>query len=594
MVRSIAIFTLCALASCSSLALAQQEQSLAQKAHSILKQHCYKCHGIKFEVPQFNVMDRETLVAKRPNELSLVAPEDLENSSLWQRLGVDGDMPPEKVTERLTEEDIEIIKEWILAGAEFPQVTNREFISERQVLDAIFSDLRKVNSRDRDSQRYFTLTHLHNNQSVTDAELRLFRAAFVKLVNSLHGNGDLVRPVLIDTQEGDFGTGTIFRLDLDEVGWLDPNGEEETSPWEQLVKTYPYGLKWNAGELQDLNNDIESMLDSLTRDAVRYIRVDWFVKRAAQPANYHALLDIPETAKELEDRLSINVKRDFERDDLIRAGFAGSGVSKNNRLVDRHTGQTQYYYRSYDFAKSFGRGVIFRFPLGPKFEGDDDDEFADQAFEHDGGEIIYRLPNGMQGYMLVDKDGQRIDLGPIEIVRDLNEIAGTPQIVNALSCIGCHRHGIQMYEDSIRDSFALVGEARQKLNRIYRDNEEITKTLNRDRTMFLETLDSLIGPYLKIGPDADKSIIDFPEPVTVLAGWYDKDLSLEDAARELSLQDPRDFSIRGNRKLLLLGLGPLSNDGKIPRPMWDSLEEAGASVFQRSANELQLGQGVKN
>ena len=47
--------------------------------------------------------------------------------------------------------------------------------------------------------------------------------------------------------------------------------------------------------------------------------------------------------------------------------------------------------------------------------------FADQAFEHDGGEIIFNLPNGLQGYLLVDGKGERIDEGPIEIVSDASK-----------------------------------------------------------------------------------------------------------------------------------------------------------------------------
>lgn len=562
---------------------------LSQDAHSLLRKHCYKCHGINFEVPQFNVMDRDSLVQARPNDLSFVVPNDLDKSLLWQRLGVDQDMPPKKVKDRPTAEEMATIKAWIEAGAEFPQTNDRPFVTERKVLEVILNDLLRMNERDRDSQRYFTLTHLHNNKNVSAYDLRLYRAAFVKLVNSLHSNGDLVRPVLIDAVASDPDSGTVFRLDLNDVGWLD-SANAAISPWHQLVKQYPYGLKWNDGDLQSLSGDIERLLDELTRDSIRYVRVDWFVAKAAQPENYHTLIDTPATAKELEDRLGINVERDFERDRLMRAGFAGSGVSKHNRLVDRHTGSTQYYYRSYDFAKSFGRGVIFSFPLGPVF---DKNEFSDHAFEHDGGEIIYRLPNGMQAYMLVDKAGNRIDKGPIEIVRDLNEIAGTPQVVNGLSCIGCHRHGLQMYEDSIRDSFALTGESRRKLNRIYRSEPEMTKTLTQDRSQFLQTLEQLTGEYVRIGDDADKSIAAFPEPISVLAAWYEKDLTLEDAARELALEDPRDFPIKTNRRLLQLGLGPLANKGKIPRAMWDSLEQAGASVFQRAANELQLGQGVK-
>ena len=66
-------------------------------------------------------------------------------------------------------------------------------------------------------------------------------------------------------------------------------------------------------------------------------------------------------------------------------------------------------------SRSEGTGNLFRFPLGPAFA---DNPFPNQAFEHAGGEIIFNLPNGLQGYLLVDAKGDRIDAGPIDIVGD--------------------------------------------------------------------------------------------------------------------------------------------------------------------------------
>ena len=109
-----------------------ENRDLAQRAHTILRAHCYKCHGIKFEVPQFNVMDRESLVAARPNELSFVVPGDAETSLVWQRMGVDLDMPPNKIKERPSDDEIATIKAWIEAGGDFPQTNDRPFITEEQ------------------------------------------------------------------------------------------------------------------------------------------------------------------------------------------------------------------------------------------------------------------------------------------------------------------------------------------------------------------------------------------------------------------------------------------------------------------------------
>ena len=70
------------------------------------------------------------------------------------------------------------------------------------------------------------------------------------------------------------------------------------------------------------------------------------------------------------------------------------------------------------------------------------------SFTHDGGEIIFNLPNGLQAYYLVDAGGNRLDAAPIKIVR--NPAASDPTVRNGLSCIGCHTEGMKTFEDQVR------------------------------------------------------------------------------------------------------------------------------------------------
>ena len=61
-----------------------------------------------------------------------------------------------------------------------------------------------------------------------------------------------------------------------------------------------------------------------------------------------------------------------------------------------------------DFKSNDNLGNLFRLPLGPQFA---DNPFPQQAFKHDGGEIIFNLPNGLQGYLLVNgKDARPLGL----------------------------------------------------------------------------------------------------------------------------------------------------------------------------------------
>ena len=69
-------------------------------------------------------------------------------------------------------------------------------------------------------------------------------------------------------------------------------------------------------------------------------------------------------------------------------------------------------------------------------------------FTHDGGEVIFNLPNGLQGYYLVNSSGFRLDEAPVNIVS--NPAASDPTVRNGISCIGCHTEGMKTFEDEVR------------------------------------------------------------------------------------------------------------------------------------------------
>src|SRR5262249_14790874 len=157
-----------------------------------------------------------------------------------------------------------------------------------------------------------------------------------------------------------------------------------------------------------------------------------------------------------------------------------------------------------------GRGNLFVFPLGPEFDGN---SFERQAFKHDGGEIIFALPNGLQGYMLVNGKDERIDEGPVNVVSDGKKVSGTPLIVNGLSCMACHLHGVIRLQDTIRTGSILGGNAREKLRELYPPPETMNTLLKKDEERFLRALEEAMGPFLKTGSDAGRDLRDFPEPV---------------------------------------------------------------------------------
>jgi serine/threonine-protein kinase len=556
------------------------DQKLAARAYAVLKQNCYPCHGVDFKVPRFNVLDRDVLVKPRGLKKPYVTPGKPDRSKIWSRVGEDEDMPPKKPLPRA---QVDLLKKWILAGAPFPRAEKaRPFKGEKDILTAIRNDLRdQVDPEDRKFQRYFSLTHLSNNRAVKEDDLRLYRAALAKLVNSLSWEADLAVPEAIDRER------TLYRVDLRKLGW-DRGGR-----WRAVLKAYPYGLSHEDGNDRDLGM-LAKAVRRLSGNKVAYLRADWFIAAAARPPLYHTLLELATTAGALERKLRVDVVRNFRQARLARAGLTSSGVSRQNRLLERHPASNgaTYYWKSYDFRTNEGRGNLLKFPLGPAFKRN---PFPDRTFEHAGGEIIFNLPNGLQGYLLVDAKDNRIDEGPGAIVRDLLETSGSPTIVNGLSCMACHKAGlIGEFKDVVRDSGAVFGAARDKVRRLYPPARKMERLLQKDRKRFLRALEEVVGPFLKVGADRKKDITAFPEPVGAIARLYVKDLGLEEAACELNFADPKDFKllIEKNERLRELGLGPLAQGSRVKRQLWQSLRGT-YSLFHKVAAELGRGTPVR-
>jgi serine/threonine-protein kinase len=562
---------------------AAPDLKLAQRAYIVLNKYCYACHGLEMKKPPLKVLDHTILLqAERKKKPShYVEPGKPDESYLWQRVR-DGEMPPEAVTDRPTEEEKDVIKTWIAAGAPAWTLEKRAFKSEKDILTDIHNHLQKMVSADRKFQRYFTLTHLHNNRKVTGPEFRLYRAALAKLVNSLTWEGEIVVPQAIDKEQ------TIYNIDLRRLGWHKQAGRPDI--WAEILKVYPYGLAHDEDKEEDLR-ELAKEVYRLAGTNLLYLRADWFIVTAAQPPLYHTVLQLPDTAAKLEKDLKVNVEQNFLNDNLVRAGFTSSGVSRNNRLVERHPSLYGAYWKSYDFNSSSRKGNLLRFPLGPVFKNN---PFPDQAFEQAGGEIIFNLPNGLQGYLLVDKDGKRINRGPIAIVRDPSETAGTPEVVNGISCMHCHKHGMFTgFTDVLRTSSGVFGQAQIKVERLHPKPTEMNRLLQKDERRFMQALEEATGVFLKVAEDKDKDLAKFDDPIGKIAKFYAADLDLETVASELGFADPKDFerTVTGNNQFKELGLGPLLEGASIKRELWDFLE--GNSLFQDVASEAGLGIPLK-
>src|SRR5215472_16194738 len=91
----------------------------------ILKSNCYGCHGPSQQMNNFR-LDRR-LNAMRGGTIAVIAPGSSQSSHLYLRLisqdRIGAPMPP---TGPLPKEQVEVIKNWIDQGAEWPNDATRE------------------------------------------------------------------------------------------------------------------------------------------------------------------------------------------------------------------------------------------------------------------------------------------------------------------------------------------------------------------------------------------------------------------------------------------------------------------------------------
>ena len=450
------------------------QQQIAQDAYAIFEQSCFICHGPAGSFKESLLIDHNTLIQN-----GTVIPGNPNTSELYNRL-VTTDTAKRMPLQQppLSAQAINTIRDWILAGAPdwaATSTTDGDFISPGEMLNTIETHLMSLPSFDRAFARYFTMTHLYN-AGESAGILQEYRKALYKLINSLSWGVEVINPEPIDPEK------TILYIDLRHYEWDVNDG------WGQIEAAYPYHISFDAPEQTALRDQLSRLQTEMKSD-IPSVHVDWFVAQASLPPLYHELLSLPLTDRELETRLEVDVVRNLLNAPGVRvwrAGTNNSGVSNNNRVIERHTSRYGAYWKSYDFAGSVGTQNIFTHPL---------------SFTHDGGEVVFNLPNGLQGYYLANASGFRLDAAPINIVS--NPAANDPTVRNGLSCMGCHTEGMKIFEDEVRpviESNTNPAYDKAQALRLYVEQSKMDTLLGEDMDRYRVALTKTGGAVDDIEP----------------------------------------------------------------------------------------------
>lgn len=512
-------------------------EDLAQQAYIVFEKNCLQCHGDLGDYKESLLIAYNSLI-----ESGSVIPGQPDASELYKRLlgptekGVQmpPNLPPFNLPP-LTDEAIEIIRVWIENGAPDWNVvdSNRSSIGHKRILETIQHHIETLPIPNRAFARYFSTTHLYD-AGLPNEPLHSHYLALSKLVNSLSWGADIVNPEPINTEQ------TLFYIDLRNYEW------DTNDAWTHIEKDYPYNIKYEGANQTD-ERDLFRDLQSEMRCEVPYVHVDWFIGKASEPPLYNEILALPDTDTALETLLGVDVVSNLINDPGVRvwrAGIINSGVSRHNRVVERHKSRYGAYWKSYDFAGSAGTRDISVYPL---------------SFEYDGGEVVFNLPNGLQAYHLFDDRGERLDKAPTEIV---STKASDPAVYNGISCIGCHTDGMKPFTDEVR---AVIEAAQNPIFnkahalRLYVEQPVMNILVEGDTERFITAL-------TKTGNSSGDS-----EPVSRFHETYNSYLDAAHAAAAVGL--PKNvflLKIQENADLQSYGLQILVEGGVVKRDTWTS------------------------
>ena len=409
----------------------------------ILEVNCGNCHIGQGASGDFGyLLNMDELIANEK-----IVPGNKEDSQLYARM-VGGTMPPAavRVKQTPTYGQIDLVGKFIdELELPDPQGTceSLEFMDVDTQIGLMAADMASLDATDQPFTRYMTINYSANAGDCGRA-LDRQRFALFKGINSVSTGTRPVQPEAIDADE------TIYRIDIRDYEWdrdidLEDDGVVDfTDGWEAII-----GDQVNSEFMIEYAGDQADDLKADAQTNIPFMPVNVFIQATEFGDLYYALIGGRANLFVFErEVLNIDTVAEIADNDLMRAGFANSGVSKQERVLNRFdsgiAGNLNYWI-SFDFdggnggdgANGFEQNVanesIYADPLG---------------FNFAGGEAIFSLPNGLQAYYVAAADGTRLAEAPIGVVIDPAQNNGL--VTNGASCHSCHNIGMITFTDNVR------------------------------------------------------------------------------------------------------------------------------------------------
>jgi cytochrome c5 len=503
-----------------------------KQVRAILETNCGNCHsnGANFGGMNY-ILDMKQLV-----QVGKIIPGDSAASQIFVRMQ-QRSMPPAFIKDqRPTPGQVDIVGQFIdeLPVPEALKCTPLPFVSSDEQIAAMAQDVAGLREEDKPFTRYMTITYA-SNAGQCGLNLQRQRYALFKAINSVSTETKVVKPTAIDENE------LIFRIDIRDYNWdrdidLEDDGVVDFNDgWDAILdKAGPYAIEFAGDRADDLKAD--------TQTAVPFLPVNAFIQFTETDDLYYTLIGAKANLFDFEKQvLGVDTAKEIADENLMRAGFSNSGVSKQERVLNRFDsilGPNSAYWISFDFdggngnalgANDFNRAneSIYSDPLG---------------FQFAGGEAIFNLPNGMQAYYVANNVGKRLGEAPVGVVIDPSQNNGV--VVNGASCHTCHNAGMITFTDTVKpyvmqNALEYDNETFDAVMDIYPDPKDFQAQMDADSLLHVS---SVAKAGIPIGtPDGvSRVFLDFQlGNLNLAAAAGELNVTAEQLKKELNLLDPR-------------------------------------------------------
>lgn len=544
--------------------MAASQAAFANTVYPILRQNCVQCHGGEMN-PKHSSSD---VAVAHEHALALVNLDRPERSRLPARLSIDQHNCWSGSCGSDGAQMLTAIEAWAdevagtLAPAPEPVVGE---VTEAQVRSWIAADRASLNAGERDFFKYISLHELHNLDAYSAADVDLARAGIAKTLNSVARFApEIVLPTDISN------VGLVYRIDIRQywgygIGSPAPlqfGGSDEdiffnSDPalTDDMVSRFPgfsFGGRFGRANDTTVNANPEFakiIWERITKgnyEGMRpakgtpnvegfhsdYVEASQLVYTLSRPDVYNAIMYIPGFADQLERQLALNTSQGV--DSFIYA-TVDEAITIDERLVYRGTTRDGYYWKSID---QFSNAQFFPFYIDPipQFMSPFNETQADTNFSfmasvnqddltadsstfagYKGGlqaqasEVIFTLPNGLQGYAIFGGVNQRRTDAFTFIVIDPRRRGSMPpdpdatttttrsrfsfsreRLLTGASCMGCHAGGLNRMSNDLRDMLDandpqlahLDAATKNRVRELYPTSDVLGEVIEADRAIF--------------------------------------------------------------------------------------------------------------